>query len=128
MRVRRRLRARTRRACLGVNNHTTTDEFICHERRESQKRRGGKASGIADVRRLAYRLAVRLGQAVNERALCIHRRVLAFVISLEHFAVAQAKVARQVNDLQALRQTRHNINRLPVREREKDEIQILQAL
>src|SRR5438067_12597974 len=92
MRVRGGLCARTRRACLRVNDHTPVNKISGDERRKSQQRRGRKAAGIADACRRPYSLAVRLRQPVNEIRLRSKRRVLAVVELLKHCAVAQAKV------------------------------------
>ena len=128
MRVRGGLRARPWRTCLCINDHTSVNKIIGDERRKSQQRRGRKAAGIANARRRPYSLAVRLRQPVNEIRLRSKRRVLAFVELLEHFAVAQAKVAREINHLHLTRQARRNLNRLPMRKWEENEIKIRQAI
>src|SRR5205085_5832708 len=119
MSVRGGLRARTRRAGLRVNDHTSVNKISGDERRKSQQRCGRKASWIADARRRPYSLAVRLRQPVNEIRLRSKRRVLAFVELLEHLAVTQTKVAREINHLHLTRQARHKINCLPMRKREE---------
>src|SRR5205085_9294496 len=85
-------------------------------------------SRIANACRRPYSLAVRLRQPVNEICVRSKRRVLAFVELLKHFAVAQAKISRQINHPHLTRQARHKINRLPMRKREENEIKIRQTL
>src|SRR5947209_4360314 len=128
MRVRRGLRARPGRACLRVNDDATDERARRGQRRESEKCRRREASGIADETRALNLLAVQLRQPVNELALQLNRRVLAPVVLSELRRIAQTKVAGEVNDLHARRQTRHDLQSLPVREREKDAIQLARVL
>ena len=128
VRVRGGLRARTRRAGLRVHDDAPFDRARRGERCEAQKRRGGEAAGVADETRTLDLFAVDLRQTVNELALQLRRRVLAPVVLFELLSVAQPEVARQVNHLHARRQARHDLQSLPVRQREEDAINVVQPL
>ncbi len=102
--------------------------FSRNQRRQTEQGRGGKASGIRNQSRVPDRFAIGFRQAVNKLRLRVHRRVLTAVVLLKLGLVAQPKVAGQIDHLHACRQTRHNLHRLSMRQREKHTIEIRQVL
>src|SRR3712207_5754398 len=96
--------------------------MICNQRRQTEQRRGRKATRVSNQARAPDRVAIGFREPVNKLRLRVHSGVWLFVVFLENSLIAQAEVSGEIDRFNVSRQARNNVHRLSMRKRQEDAV------